>query len=440
MKRCATSCATRRCASPGDRLRQRGHDRVPLRPRHAGVVLHRDESAHPGRAHGHRSHHRHRPRALANPRRARRGAARTGTRLPPQDEIPRNGFAVQCRVTTEDPENKFTPNYGKILTYRSPADSASGSTAAWATRRVITPFYDSLLVKVTASGQTFEMALQRMDRALREFRIRGVKTNIPFLENVIDFPNFRSRPGDDDADRHHAAAFRVSRPAATARPSCCLPRQRHRQRQSARQGLQTRPKAAHRAAARARPQAGAAAGTRQLLLETRAEKFAEWTLKQKRLLVTDTTFRDAHQSLLATRVRTYDMLAVADAWRARTPEIFSLEMWGGATFDTSMRFLNEDPWQRCALLRERVPNICFQMLLSRLERRRLHELSEQRRRRLRQARRGERHRYFPHLRFAELLPNMKVAMEAVQETHAHLRGGDLLHRRHPRSQARRSIR
>ena len=284
--------------------------------------------------------------------------------LPQQADIPRMGYAVQCRVTTEDPENKFTPNYGKILTFR-PAegfgirlDAGMGDAGA-----VITPFYDSLLVKITASGQTFDMALDRMDRALREFRIRGVKTNIPFLENVIHFPIFRTgvatttmidtspqlfefKAKRDRATKllaflggvivngnPHAKGYQ---PAVALTPAP-LPTWDRKQ---------TPP-----------------AGTRQLLLELGPKKFAEWTLQQKRLLVTDTTFRDAHQSLMATRVRTVDMAAIAGAVARRTPELFSLEMWGGATFDTAMRFLNEDPWQRLRVLRERVPNICFQMLL-----------------------------------------------------------------------------
>jgi len=284
--------------------------------------------------------------------------------LPAQDQIPRKGFAVQCRVTTEDPENKFMPNYGRIVTFRSAGgyglrlDAGMGEAGA-----VITPFYDSLLVKITASGSTFDMALQRTDRALREFRIRGVKTNIPFLENVIHAEQFRTgkatttmidtspslfefKPRRDRATKllnflgnvivngnPHAKGYKPKAPLSAAP----LPK----------------------SDAKRTP----AKGTRQLLLELGPKKFAEWTTKQKRLLVTDTTFRDAHQSLMATRVRTYDMAAVAGAVARRTPELFSLEMWGGATFDTAMRFLNEDPWNRLRLLREKVPNICFQMLL-----------------------------------------------------------------------------
>jgi pyruvate carboxylase len=283
--------------------------------------------------------------------------------LPPGKPIPRNCWAVQCRVTTEDPENKFTPDYGKILNYRSAGgygvrlDGGMGDSGA-----VITPFYDSLLVKITTSGRDFNLALQRMERALREFRIRGVKTNIPFLENVIANPVFRSgqatttlidttpglfdfKPRRDRATKLLAFLGDVivnGNPQSKGHlPKAPLlpvdpPEHDHKQ---------------------APPK-----GTRQLLLEMGAEKFARWTRDQRRLLVTDTTFRDAHQSLLATRVRSYDMLAVAEAVAHRTPELFSLEMWGGATFDTAMRFLHEDPWNRLRLLREKIPNICFQML------------------------------------------------------------------------------
>ncbi len=284
--------------------------------------------------------------------------------IPQQNDIPRNGYAIQCRITTEDPANNFTPDYGKIITYRSAAgfglrlDAGMGDSGS-----TITPFYDSLLVKVTAKGPTFEIALSRMERALHEFRIRGVKTNIPFLENLILHPEFRSgaattrlidtspqlfqfRPRRDRANRllsfigdivvngnPHAKGWLPSQPF-TAPP---LPTWDHR----------TVP----------------SPGTRQKLLELGPVGFAKWTRAQKALLLTDTTLRDAHQSLMATRVRTYDMLAVADALARRVPNLFSLEMWGGATFDTAMRFLHEDPWQRLHELRARIPNILFQMLL-----------------------------------------------------------------------------
>ena len=283
--------------------------------------------------------------------------------IPAQEDIPRNGFAVQCRITTEDPENKFQPDYGRILTYRSAGgfgvrlDGGMGYGGA-----VITPFYDSLLVKLTASAPTFDAALQRMDRALREFRIRGVKTNIPFLENVIHNPEFSSGRATTTFIDTTPELFKLKtkRDRATkllnfigdvtvnGNPQAknfVLKETLSPARVPAYDHKQTPPK-----------------GTRQLLLELGPKKFAEWTLKQKPLLVTDTTFRDAHQSLFATRLRAYDMLAVADAVARRTPNLYSMEMWGGATFDTALRFLHEDPWQRLRALRERIPNICFQML------------------------------------------------------------------------------
>jgi pyruvate carboxylase len=286
--------------------------------------------------------------------------------IPPQDEIPCNGFAIQCRVTTEDPEKNFAPDYGRILNYRSAAgfgirlDAASGDAGS-----VVTPFYDSMLVKVTAMGRDFPMACQRMDRALREFRIRGVKTNIPFLENVIADETFRSgqahtklidtktelfrfRPRRDRATRTLSYISDVTiNGNATAKgwkPAAALP------------------KANVPDSLVIQHNAVVPKGSRDLLLELGPEKFAQWILAEKRLLITDTTLRDAHQSLIATRMRSYDMLRVAEAIAHRVPQLFSLEMWGGATFDTAMRFLSECPWERLRRLREKIPNICFQML------------------------------------------------------------------------------
>jgi pyruvate carboxylase len=286
--------------------------------------------------------------------------------IPPQDEIPCNGFAIQCRVTTEDPEKNFAPDYGRILNYRSAAgfgirlDAASGDAGS-----VVTPFYDSMLVKVTAMGRDFPMACQRMDRALREFRIRGVKTNIPFLENVIADETFRSgqahtklidtktelfrfRPRRDRATRTLSYLSDITiNGNATAKgwkPAAALPKA----------NVPDSLVIEHHAVV---PK-----GSRDLLLELGPEKFAQWILAEKRLLITDTTLRDAHQSLIATRMRSYDMLRVAEAIAHRVPQLFSLEMWGGATFDTAMRFLSECPWERLRRLREKIPNICFQML------------------------------------------------------------------------------
>src|SRR3981189_179511 len=283
--------------------------------------------------------------------------------LPRQEKLPLYGAALQCRVTTEDPEKNFAPDYGKISTYRSPAGFGirlDGGTAY--AGAVLAAYYDSLLVKVTAWGTNLNEACQRMDRALREFRIRGVKTNIPFVENVVNHPKFRAGEVttsflDDSPELFHFSSrgdratkllsylgdvilngnpeVKGKKVPETFEPPVLLNVP----------GIEPPP------------------GSRQLLQKLGPKKFAAWARKEKRLLITDTTLRDAHQSLMATRVRTIDLLATADAVAQRLPNLFSLEMWGGATFDTSMRFLHEDPRQRLRELRERMPNICFQMLL-----------------------------------------------------------------------------
>ncbi|HBY64461.1 MAG TPA: pyruvate carboxylase, partial [Solibacterales bacterium] len=283
--------------------------------------------------------------------------------LPRQDQVPLHGFALQCRVTTEDPANQFRPDYGKIHTYRSPAgfgirlDGASAYGGA-----VITPYYDSLLVKMTAWGRTFPQACQRMDRALREFRIRGVKTNIPFLENVVNNSLFQEGGATTSFLDQTPELFQFSQRKDRATKLLTYlgevivngnPEVRGR---SASGSLHAAPLPSHDPSA-------PPPGTRQLLDQLGPEKFAQWTREQPRLLLTDTTFRDAHQSLMATRLRTYDMLAIANFVAHRLHHLYSLEMWGGATFDTSLRFLLEDPWVRLATLREAIPNICFQMLL-----------------------------------------------------------------------------
>jgi pyruvate carboxylase len=283
--------------------------------------------------------------------------------LPAQQDIVVHGYALQCRVTTEDPANNFVPDYGKIHTYRSPAgfgirlDGASAYGGA-----VITPFYDSLLVKVTAWGREFSHACQRMDRALREFRIRGVKTNIPFLENVVNHPQFQAGETTTSFIDQTEELFRFSnRRDRATRLLTYLgevivnknPEVANKPRPA---DIRPAPVPPHDAS---QPPSG----TRQLLDQLGAEGFAAWTKSQERLLVTDTTFRDAHQSLMATRVRTHDMLVIANFVAHRLHNLYSLEMWGGATFDVGLRFLHEDPWQRLQKLREAIPNICFQMLL-----------------------------------------------------------------------------
>lgn len=283
--------------------------------------------------------------------------------IPKQEDIPRNGYAVQARITTEDPANGFSPDYGKIINYRSAAgfgirlDAGAGDAGS-----VVTPYYDSMLVKLTAFGPRFDIALQRMNRALREFRIRGVKTNIPFLENVVLDDTFRSgnattRLIDTNPDLFK---FQPRRDRATKLLSYLS--------DITVNGNNTAK--GYRPAEVLLParvpafdlKAGVPKGSRDLLLELGPEKFAAWIREQKPLLITDTTMRDAHQSLIATRMRSVDMLNVAEVVAHRTPNLFSLEMWGGATFDTAMRFLKESPWDRLRDLREKVPNICFQML------------------------------------------------------------------------------
>jgi len=283
--------------------------------------------------------------------------------LPKQENVPLYGSALQCRVTTEDPENNFAPDYGKISTYRSPAGFGirlDGGTAY--AGALLAAYYDSLLVKVTAWGLNLPEACQRMDRALREFRIRGVKTNIPFLENVVNHPRFRAGEVTtaflDDSPELLRIASRGDRATKllsylgdvilNGNPEV--------------KGKKI-PEALEAAVLPSTPGIRPPDGSRQWLQKLGAKKFAAWARREKCLLITDTTFRDAHQSLMATRVRTYDLLATASAVAQRLPNLFSLEMWGGATFDTALRFLHENPWRRLRELRQRIPNICFQMLL-----------------------------------------------------------------------------
>ncbi|MBI1897654.1 MAG: pyruvate carboxylase [Acidobacteria bacterium] len=284
-------------------------------------------------------------------------------RLPGQSGIPLHGCALQCRVTTEDPANNFTPDYGKIHTYRSPAgfgirlDGASAYGGA-----VITPYYDSLLVKVTAWGRDFRQACQRMDRALREFRIRGVKTNIPFLENVVNNEAFQTGKAttrfiDDTPDLFH---FVPRQDRATRLLTYIGEVIVNGNKEVAGKPW---PKMIRPAPVPEHDSSAPPPGTRQLLDRVGPLAFADWTRSQARLLLTDTTFRDAHQSLLATRMRTYDMLGIANYVAHNLPGLYSLEMWGGATFDVALRFLFEDPWERLQELRQAIPNICFQMLL-----------------------------------------------------------------------------
>ena len=291
--------------------------------------------------------------------------------MAPQDEIRSYGFAVQCRVTSEDPANKFIPDYGRLSHYRSAGgpgirlDAGSAFTGA-----VITPFYDSLLVKVTAHGIRFQDALRRMERCLQEFRIRGVKTNIPFLINLVNHPTFKAggvttRFLDDTPDLFELP-FRQDRATKVLTYLADVIVNGHHEPNVRAIGMSAqRKRISHEPAPlpKVPKHAEPPAGSRTKFKELGPEKFSKWILDQKRLLLTDTTFRDAHQSLLATRMRTHDMLAIAPVYAHRHAGFFSLETWGGATFDTSMRFLKEDPWQRLFEMRSRIPNILMQMLL-----------------------------------------------------------------------------
>ncbi|MEM9364502.1 MAG: pyruvate carboxylase [Planctomycetota bacterium] len=284
--------------------------------------------------------------------------------LASQDDIATSGFAIQCRVTTEDPAADFRPDYGRISHYRSAAGLGIRLDAGTAfSGAVVNPFYDSMLVKVTARAPEFTAAARRMDRCLQEFRIRGVKTNIPFLLRLVNHPTFLAGESTTRLIDNTPELFQ-------------LPRRRDRATKlltflgetivNGNSLVADRPPALRRDPAPV-PETPKATkpprGTADIFREEGVEGLVAWIRKQKGLLLTDTTMRDAHQSLLATRVRTDDMLRIAPAYAHHASALFSLEMWGGATFDTSMRFLKESPWQRLSDLRAAVPNILTQMLL-----------------------------------------------------------------------------
>ena len=284
--------------------------------------------------------------------------------IPKQAEIPKNGVAIQARVTTEDPEKNFAPDYGKIVNYRSAAgfgirlDGAMGDTGA-----VITPYYDSLLVKISASAQDFQQAIQRLNRALREMRIRGVKTNIPFIENVINHSIFKSGDATTTLIDRSPELFTFKRRKDRATKLLNLLGETIVNGNDQVKGRPVPKMDLPLIIPDYDPKLEKPAGTKQYLDQHGPEQFASWVRKQKRLLVTDTTMRDAHQSLLAARMRSFDQLAVADSIAQNAHNLFSLECWGGATFDTTMRFLRENPFKRLKRLREKIPNVCFQMLL-----------------------------------------------------------------------------
>ena len=284
--------------------------------------------------------------------------------VPLQRDIRLNGHAIQCRVTTEDPEENFIPDYGRITAYREATGFGvrlDGGTAY--AGAVITRFYDPLLEKITCWAPSPEEAIARMHRALREFRIRGVQTNLAFLENIITHPDFVSN--------RYTTRFIDTTPALFA-----FKRRQDRATKLLTYIADVTVNGHPEVRDRPRPPADAAApvvpeyeppmiveGSRQILERQGPKGLAKWMKDQTRVLFTDTTMRDAHQSLLATRMRSYDITRIARAYARGLPNLFSLECWGGATFDVAMRFLNEDPWERLTQVREGAPNILTQMLL-----------------------------------------------------------------------------
>jgi pyruvate carboxylase len=283
--------------------------------------------------------------------------------IPTQDEITLNGHALQCRITTENPENNFIPDYGRITAYRGAMGfgiRVDGGTAY--SGAVVTRFYDPMLEKVVAWAATPGESIARMDRALREYRIRGVATNLTFLEAVLGHPKFKSNEYTtrfiDETPELFQQPRRKDRATKLITYIADVSVNGHPE-------TRDRPKPPAQAREPVPPVFGGEPvfGTRQKLDQLGPDGFAEWMRGERRVLITDTTMRDGHQSLLATRMRTHDLAAIAPAYARALPQLFSLECWGGATFDVSMRFLQEDPWERLRLIRERVPNILLQMLL-----------------------------------------------------------------------------
>lgn len=277
-----------------------------------------------------------------------------------QDSVISRGAALQCRITTEDPANGFRPDTGRITAYRTPGGAGIRLDGGTTLGAEISAHFDSMLIKLTCRGRDFPTAVRRARRAVAEFRIRGVSTNIPFLQAVLDDPDFQAgrittsfieqRPqlltARSSADRgtkilNYLADVTVNKPHGE-RPSAVYPHDKLPDIDLA---------------------ASPPAGSKQRLTELGPERFAAWLRESGGVGVTDTTFRDAHQSLLATRVRTSGLLKVAPYIARTMPQLLSVECWGGATYDVALRFLKEDPWERLTALREAMPNICLQMLL-----------------------------------------------------------------------------
>lgn len=281
-----------------------------------------------------------------------------------QNKITKHGVAVQCRITTEDPANNFKPDYGTLITYRNAAGFGvrldEGSTYPG---MKISPFFDSMLVKVSTQGKSLEEAVQKMHRALKEFRIRGVKSNIQFLENLIQHPDFISGDATVNFIQNHPELFtfseRLDRGTKMLKFLADV---------TVNGNPDVKVKDEHKVFEKPvvplyDTNIPFQKGTKDLLTELGPEGLSKWLKEEKKIQYTDTTLRDAHQSLLATRMRTHDILRAAESFAHHYPQTFSMEVWGGATFDVCMRFLKEDPWKRLEKIRKAVPNILLQMLI-----------------------------------------------------------------------------
>ncbi|QKX03478.1 pyruvate carboxylase [Aquimarina sp. TRL1] len=281
-----------------------------------------------------------------------------------QESLKTTGYALQCRITTEDPENDFKPDYGTITTYRSASGFGIRLDAGSVYQGVtISPFFDSMLVKVSANSRTLDGACRKMRRALSEFRIRGVKTNMPFLDNILNHDTFRKGAVTVNFIQNTKELFAIKEPKNRAtKLANFLGDIIVNGNPDVKKVDPTRkfviPKVPAFDTSLEYPK-----GTKDLLTELGPEQFAQWLKKEQKIQYTDTTMRDAHQSLLATRMRTFDMLKVAEGYAKNHPEIFSMEVWGGATFDVCLRFLRENPWERLRSLRKAIPNILLQMLI-----------------------------------------------------------------------------
>ncbi|SDM93113.1 pyruvate carboxylase [Kriegella aquimaris] len=281
-----------------------------------------------------------------------------------QDAIHVTGYALQCRITTEDPGNDFKPDYGVVTTYRSASGLGIRLDAGSIYQGVsISPFFDSMLVKVSAISRTLDGSCRKMRRALAEFRIRGVNTNMAFLDNILKHPTFREGKVTVNFIKNEPDLFKITEPRNRANKLVqylgeTIVNGNPDVKKYDRNHVFSKPLVPTFPKTEEYPK-----GTKDLLTELGPEGFSQWLKNENKIQYTDTTMRDAHQSLLATRMRTADMMKVAEGYAKNHPEIFSMEVWGGATFDVCLRFLQENPWERLALLRRAMPNVLLQMLI-----------------------------------------------------------------------------